>query len=177
MFRFLFLSQCLLTTTTTTTTTPTTPTTTATTATTVTGETATTVTGETTMTSGETGGGGTGGGETGVLPDQEACALEFQSCVFAEECCPNYGHPGSLCPGPYPDMWTCTTGQCRQGDCTDHADCVIPGFECREVGGVNRCVAPCDENEDCWNLHIMKNTLCIGESESTGFCIEEIPPP
>lgn len=125
-----------------------------------------------------TSGGGSGGGTTGVLPDLVACPLEFQSCGSPEECCPNFGHPGSLCPsGSYPDNWTCTTGQCRQGDCADDADCVIPRFECREVGGVNRCVAPCEENEECWDLHIMKNTKCIGVGETTGFCIEEIPSP
>jgi len=125
-----------------------------------------------------TSGSGGGGGETGVLPDPTPCPLEFQSCFEDADCCPNLGHPGNRCPeGPYPDRWTCTTGQCQQDSCSDHPDCVIRGFECREVGGAMRCVAPCSGDADCWDRHIMKNTKCIGESVTTGFCIEDIPSP
>jgi len=129
----------------------------------------------TSETVGSTSGSGSEGGTTGVLPDPVPCVAE--GCVVASDCCESPSHPGTECPGAYPHSWTCEQSVCVHGGCATDADCVIPGFECLVVDGANRCVASCVTDSECKDLHNMPGTLCIGESASADFCLENIPPP
>lgn len=157
----------------------TTTTTTTTTATTITTTTTTTptTTDPTTSTTTDPSGSGSGGGTTGVLPDPEPCAPKF--CIDASSCCENPNHPGNGgCPnGPYPNNWACVNSQCMHGGCMGDADCIVPGFACLMVDDVGRCVAPCDDDNDCTAIHNMEKTLCIGVSATSNFCLENIPAP
>ncbi len=106
-----------------------------------------------------------------VVIDEDVC--EAKACDYAEDCCENLDHPGSACPnGPYPDNWTCFSGDCVPGGCTDAADCILQEFKCLEVGGIKSCVVPCDEVA-CDASH-MEGTYCIGvaDDEVTHFCLE-----
>lgn len=126
-------------------------------------------------TTGDPSGSGSGGGTTGVLPDPDPC--DAKPCAEAVDCCANANHPGAVCPGPYPNNWTCEQSLCVHGGCNVTADCVIDGFDCLQVGSIGRCVAPCITDQDCVELHNMPGTRCIGESATSNFCLEEIPAP
>src|SRR5690606_16054262 len=96
-------------------------------------------------------------------------------CDGGEDCCPYPDHPTNLCPnGDYPHNWACVGSECVQGGCSVDAECVLPGWVCRDVAGTKHCVAPCSSDQECVELHIMPGTRCIGVSATTDFCLEEI---
>lgn len=111
-------------------------------------------------------------------PDPEPCCVK--SCDVDSDCCPPEPElPSGLCPGDdFPHNWACVASVCVHGGCTADTDCVISGFVCRTVEGVSvgkRCVAKCASDAECNETPNMPGTRCIGESESTGFCIEDVP--
>ncbi len=157
-------------------------------------------TGGTPTTGATTGEGGSGPGDgPGYTPDPQAC--EPKMCTVqtvAEDCCEG-SQPGlpSACPSAnYPNNWSCVNGACVHGGCSNDADCVIPGFECVDLGGVSQCVAVCSipsggtggDCEDCDDCddpedadtdgvaHFLPGTECIGVAAGgVMYCSQPLP--
>lgn len=114
---------------------------------------------------------------TGYIPDPEPCD-EPKPCDMGADCCEGPVYDDSPCPGVYPNNWTCVNAQCVHGGCTQNSDCtnqLAPGLECRTVGSIGHCVLPCGDHDECEAN--MPGTLCIGDSQTTNFCLEEVDPP
>ena len=155
-----------------------------------------------TSTAGTTAGeGGSGSGDgLGYTPDPQAC--EPKTCTvetMGEDCCVGV-QPGlpSACPSmDYPNNWSCDeNGMCVHGGCSDDADCLIPGFECVDLGGGSQCVAVCNlpsggtggDCEDCDDCedpedvdmdgiaHFLPGTECIGVAAGgVMYCSQPLP--
>jgi len=130
-----------------------------------TGSPTTTITATTTTASSATGA-DTGGG---FEPDPVACV---PGCTVAADCCTamvpgGVVPPGVTCPGDYPYNWRCTSGGlCELGECSpsdSDAQCnaLFTGFECMEIAGRGRCVAPCTDDASCVTDRNMAGTECV----------------
>jgi hypothetical protein len=58
-----------------------------------------------------------------------------------------------MCPGAYPNNWTCDSGVCGAPQCVGDADCTFGGvlmdYKCLTLSGRKVCVEGCAADADC----------------------------
>jgi hypothetical protein len=108
---------------------------------------------------GEGGSAGSGGGSGGGAPTGGYCG---KSCAMPVDCCP-VGAP--MCPGAYPNNWTCDNGVCGAPQCSTDDDCTfggaLMGYACLTVDSLKFCAKTCAADADC----SMQMLTCSGSDD------------
>lgn len=122
-------------------------------------------------------------------PDENACAALL--CETVEDCCsqlgvqasPNLPADTALCPGVYPNNWSCpdvgdNAGNCVNAGCSADSDCGHPSLSCKVISSVGYCVQVCDPMDDAPCGPEAMYLACSGEADDeTYFCQQSPPPP
>lgn len=125
------------------------------------------------------------GDDPTYTPDPIACTPH--TCVDAADCCVGAqpALPGACPSADWPNNWTCSSGTCVHGGCSANADCIVPDFDCVNLGTVSQCVAVCEDDDDCTEAeddndndlsHAMPGTECIGTAAGgVQYCLQPLP--
>jgi len=113
-----------------------------------------------------TGGGGAGGGASSSSSSSSGAPAGGycgKKCAMPMDCCPA-GVP--MCPGAYPNNWTCDMGVCGAPQCATDADCtfggVLMGYACLDISGNKVCQKSCTADADC----AMQMLKCTGKDDA-----------
>ena len=115
--------------------------------------------GEATGGNGGTGGSASSSSSSGGTPAGGYCG---KSCAMPVDCC-FAGVP--MCPGAYPNNWTCDMGICGAPQCATDADCTfggaLMGYACLDISGNKVCQKTCAADADC----AMQMLTCSGKDD------------